>query len=283
MEFGFKLMQEDWGSFNDDMDVDMMLEAFETQNQRMVDSVFPEKLIQVGPDEKPYFTEELRHLKRRRQRAYARHGRRSQQYTTIKQSFDYKLKHEAHKYVQKIQQEVREGKRGSGCKAIRKLGNRPSESWNQPQINIQSYIEQNLTPKEAADKLGDYFSAISRPLLKRYPYEYAAPLARIFNKMIKSGTWPRKWVKEEAICLSKLEKSKTPASEDDLRTNAKTAWASKLCENLLGDFILPVIDSLLDPGQCGGLKKSSISHYLVKLLDFAHTTLDMRSPHAAVL
>ena len=37
------------------------------------------------------------------------------------------------------------------------------------------------------------------------------------------------------------------------------------------------------PGQCGGLKKSSISHYLVKLLDFAHTTLDMRSPHAAVL
>ena len=38
----------------------------------------------------------------------------------------------------------------------------------------------------------------------------------------------------------------------------------------------------LDPGQCGGLKKSSITHYLVKLLNFVHTTLDKRTPHSAV-
>jgi hypothetical protein len=123
---------------------------------------------------------------------------------------------------------------------------------------------------------------IPRPLLKKYPYLYAAPLASIFNKMIQTGRWPRRWVKEEAICLSKLDKSKIPATEDDIRTISKTAWASKLCENLLGDFILPAIDSLLDPGQCGGLRKSSVSHYFVMLLDFAHTTLDRRTPHATV-
>ena len=39
----------------------------------------------------------------------------------------------------------------------------------------------------------------------------------------------------------------------------------------------------MDPGQCGGLRKSSISHYLVKLLDFVHKTLDQRTPHAAVI
>ena len=337
VEFGFTLVEEDWGSLEEDMDVDMMVECFEANSKKMVDRVFPENEIQVGPEEKPYFTEELRQLKRRRQRAYAHYGRRSQQYITLKQSFDFKLQHEAQKYVQKIRQEVSEGKRGSGYKAIRKLGNRPHDSWNQPQVNIQSYTELNLTPKEAADKIGDYFSAISqtvqpldrsqfspglkltleqaktgpkpvlsqhevyrkilrvskpnsevpgdipRQLLKRYPYLYAVPLTRIFNRMINTGNWPRRWVKEEAICLSKLEKSKTPANEDDLRTISKTAWASKLCENLLGDFILPVINSLLDPGQCGGLKKSSISHYLVKLLDFAHATLDKRTPHAAVL
>ena len=152
------------------------------------------------------------------------------------------------------------------------MGNRPNERWNQPQVNVLSYMEQNLTPKEAAEKLGEYFSAISQTfqpldrsqfspalkltleeantgpkpvlsqhdvyrkikrvskpnssvsgdipqqLLKRYPYLYAAPLARIFNKMIQTGTWPRRWVKEEAICLSKLDKSNTPATEDDLRT-----------------------------------------------------------------
>ena len=64
---------------------------------------------------------------------------------------------------------------------------------------------------------------------------------------------------------------------------SKTAWLSKCLENLLGDYILPVIDKYIDPGQCGGLKKSSVSHYLVKLLDFAHRTLDKNTPHCAVL
>ena len=39
----------------------------------------------------------------------------------------------------------------------------------------------------------------------------------------------------------------------------------------------------LDPGQCGGLRRSSINHYLIKLLDFIHTTIDSRIPHAVVL
>ena len=101
--------------------------------------------------------------------------------------------------------------------------------------------------------------------------------------MIKTGMWPRQWVREETIVLSKLDKARTPSNEEDLRTISKTAWLSKLAENILGDYILPVIDSFLDPGQCGGLRKSSITHYLVKLLDFAHSTLDHRSPHAAVM
>ena len=58
---------------------------------------------------------------------------------------------------------------------------------------------------------------------------------------------------------------------------------SKALENILGDFILPILDQYIDPGQCGGLKLSSISHYLVKLLDFIHSTLDQRTPHCAVL
>ena len=38
--------------------------------------------------------------------------------------------------------------------------------------------------------------------------------------------------------LSKLDKSKQPTNEDDLRTISKTAWLSKCAENILGDFIL---------------------------------------------
>ena len=64
---------------------------------------------------------------------------------------------------------------------------------------------------------------------------------------------------------------------------SKTAWLSKCLENIIGDFLLPIIDKFLDPRQCGGLKKTSINHYLIKLLDFAHITLDSNTPHCAVL
>ena len=85
------------------------------------------------------------------------------------------------------------------------------------------------------------------------------------------------------IVLSQLRPQELPKNEDDLCTISKTAWLSKCFENILGDFILPIIDQYLDPGQCGGLKKSSINHYLIKLLDFAHRTLDMNTPHCAIL
>ena len=63
----------------------------------------------------------------------------------------------------------------------------------------------------------------------------------------------------------------------------KTQWLSKLLENILGDYILPAVDKYIDRGQCGGLKQSSISRYLVKLLDFVHQVLDKPTHHAAVL
>ena len=43
------------------------------------------------------------------------------------------------------------------------------------------------------------------------------------------------------------------------------------------------MDPFLDPGQCGGLIKSSISHYLIKLLHFIQFNLDKPQSHAVLL
>ena len=336
VDFGFTLLQEDWSCLEDDMSSSEMVDKFVEINSKMVDAGFPKKTIQVGSGDLPYFTEELRHLKRRRVRAYTSHGRRSEKYLNLKRKFEVKLENEGRKYVQRIEKEVGEGKRGSGYQAIRKLGNRPGESWNKSEFTLPSFVEENLTPLQAANRLAGHFSAISqsvdpldrsqfppalrlileeaktcpskpiltqhqvyckilrvtkpkssvsgdvpRVLMSRYPYLYAAPATRLFNKIIQSSTWPRQWVKEQAICLSKL-KSNLPQNQDDLRTISKTPWYSKCLENILGDYILPINDKYIDPGQCGGLKKSSISHYLIKLLDFAHRTLDETIPHCTV-
>ena len=160
--FGFCLMEEDWSALEDDMSSADMVDTFVNINEKMVNKVFPEKEIQVGPGDLPYFTEELRHLKRQRLRAYNAHGGKSDQYLRLKSRFDEVLKREASKYIQKIESEVIEGKRGSGYKAIRKLGNRPGESWHNQEVRIQSYIEEGLTPLQAANELANFFSSISQ-------------------------------------------------------------------------------------------------------------------------
>jgi hypothetical protein len=121
-EFGFKLMDEDWGSLNEASSATDMVDKFVARSNAMLDESFPLKEIQVGPRDLPYFTEELRLLKRRRLRAYATHGGKSPQYKKLQSEFDLKLENEARKYRLKIENEVNEGKRGSSYKAIRKLG-----------------------------------------------------------------------------------------------------------------------------------------------------------------
>ena len=60
-------------------------------------------------------------------------------------------------------------------------------------------------------------------------------------------------------------------------------FLSKLLESVLASWLLPIVEPYLDRGQCGGLNKSSINHYLIKLFDFVHTTVDQYIPHAVVL
>ena len=80
-----------------------------------------------------------------------------------------------------------------------------------------------------------------------------------------------------------IPKVHPPLSEDDTRNIASTSFFSKLYESFIGDWIFPYIEPFIDPGQCGGLRGSSITHYLVKLLHFVHSYLDLKQPHAVLL
>ena len=98
--------------------------------------------------------------------------------------------------------------------------------------------------------------------------------------MIETAEYPRQWVVEYQIAIPKVQ---PPSSEDETRNIASTSFFSKIFESFIGDWIFPFISPFLDPGQCGGLKGSSITHYLVKLLHFVHSHLDLTQPHAVLL
>ena len=106
----------------------------------------------------------------------------------------------------------------------------------------------------------------------------AIPATIIFNKITHSASYPAAWKVEHQI---PIPKSFPPECEDDLRNIAKSVFLSKVYESFVGGWLLPIIKPYLDPGQCG-LKGLSITHYLIKLLDFIHSTLDNKKPHSVL-
>ena len=83
IDFGFTLVDQDWEGLKDSMESTELVDTFVQMSSNLVDKAFPQKEILVGPDDKPYFTEELLLLKRRRQRAYRLYGRRSIKYLQL--------------------------------------------------------------------------------------------------------------------------------------------------------------------------------------------------------
>ena len=118
-EFGPRLADRDW-SFLVGLPVDQMVGQFEDAAARMVDETFPLKKVRIIEGDQTFFTEELRQLRRQRNRAYQRAGK-SRTYFLLQNKFNEKLKCEANKYKQKILKEVSDGRMGSGYSAIRKL------------------------------------------------------------------------------------------------------------------------------------------------------------------
>ena len=117
-------------------------------------------------------------------------------------------------------------------------------------------------------------------LVKEFTPELAKPVTIIYNQITQSGIYPRQWVVEHQVAIPKVT---PPQKEEDLRNISGTAYLSKQYESFIGDWILPYVEPYIDPAQCGGLRRSSITHYLVKLLHFIHVNVDKTEPHAVLL
>ena len=332
-KFGKILVDEDWSFLSSNMTSTELVNAFEKHTSSMVESIFPEKNITISSWDKPYMTEELRTIRRQRQRAY-RKGAKNEKYLQLKQKYNDKLKIEAEKYRKKIMAEVKDGKRNNAYSALRKLESGDNFD-KRGTFTLPGHAEDNLTPAESAERLATYFSKISQEfepicvenfppwikeklmagrndqckpiledwqvyeklraskkpssvipgdlpvkLIKEFTPELANPVTRIYNRITETAEYPRQWVVEYQLAIPKVQ---PPLSEDDTRNIASTAYLSKQYESFIGDWIFPYIEPFLDPGQCGGLKGSSITHYLVRLLHFVHSFLDLKQPHAVLL
>ena len=107
-DYRVSLGKIDWSLVIEDISSSDMVDVFQKMTTNLVDIHFPLKRVTISSYDKPWITEELKSIRRRRQRIYRREGR-SENYLLVKQDFDDKLKVEAAKNVEKIRKEVVEG------------------------------------------------------------------------------------------------------------------------------------------------------------------------------
>ena len=207
LKFGDILAKKDWVCFTPEMSPTALVEVFQTYTKSLVNEIFPQKTVSISEKDLPYMTEELKLLRRQRQRIYRKVGR-APKYIEVKTKFDLKLRQAAQKYNEKIKAEVLEGKRTSCYSALRKLGG-GGKNTGHASFTLPSHIEDDLSPQECADRFADYFSKISQEFqpinIENFP-------PNIKSKLIASESDSSKPVLEEWQVYNKLCRSKKPNS-----------------------------------------------------------------------
>ena len=118
-----------------------LVQAFENHTLDRIANTFQEKT---------YFTEELRPIRRQRQRIYRISGR-STKYLELKDKYNKRLK--AKQDSQKILSEVSKGKRNNSYTALRKL--KSGENISKKSSCTLPFSSSSF---ESAERLADYFS-----------------------------------------------------------------------------------------------------------------------------
>ena len=88
--FGQKFVKQDWSILDSYSEPNGMSLHFENIMKKYTDTYFPQKQVFVSNWDKPFFTEELRLLRRRRQRYYQKYGK-NDTYVQLSADFQSKL------------------------------------------------------------------------------------------------------------------------------------------------------------------------------------------------
>ena len=100
----------------------------------------------------------------------------------------------------------------------------------------------------------------------------AEPVSRIFIASITQCAVPSAWKLATGIPIPKVQPPKS--IEDDLRPISLTVTLAKQLEWFVGQQILSVVSSKLDPRQFGALKGRSTTNALLDLTHRWHMALD---------
>ena len=99
------------------------------------------------------------------------------------------------------------------------------------------------------------------------------------NKIAQSGFWPEQLLTEFEV---PLEKQKPAKDESESRIILCTNKFNVVFEKQVIIWLMKYVKHKLDPDQLGGMKGSSISHYLIEMTNFILYNQDLKDPQATI-
>ena len=305
---------QEWGEVLEEESVDKKAEILHHMILDKVDEFCPEKMRKLASDDKPWFTEELKVLKRKKSRLF-RKNRSSKKYYHLVEIYKQKLSKAKRDFKTKTIDEVMTARSGQWYSKLKRISNFDQTKSETIQVDEISH----LSEYEQAERIADSLSAISNeyteirkddidiPLFNRSsipqykPHEIRKYLQKIkTNKSTAPGDIPAKIIKEFAcfICIPmaniintglsvgqwpKIYKKETitpipkqypPESMEMLRPISNLPNLNKIMEKIICEMVISDMKKSLDPSQYGNQKHLSIQHYLVRLLHRIVSNID---------
>ena len=303
LEFGEWICSEDWSGIPDQGDPTQQVENFENIVNTKLDSMLPRKSVKINPNlDKPFYTAELKKLDRQVKREYVR--------SMIDEDYG-----QAYQSLKKLGSQPGDCSDEGAFTLISHLEENLSTEESIERIAEHfAMISQEfpplritLLPDEVKEKVSEEIGAhelpeisdyqmyrairkakkprsqvpgdLPRRIIQEFGPELAAPATKILRNIVQTGQWPRQWRTEYGIPLKKQD---NPRHEDDLRIISLTSFLSKTCEQFVINWLLEFVGDKIDWGQYGGTKGSSISHYLIDLVNFVLYNQDLKTPHTVI-
>ena len=282
-----------------------------------LDECCPEKTRKISSDDKGWFTEQLKRIKRKKQRIF-RKNRSSKKYTALAELYEKKVLEAKKHFKTKTIDEVMTARSGEWYSKLKRITNYDQGRSETVQVDEISH----LPDQDQAEAIADSFSAISNeyePIKKgeiQIPSfekssipQFALHKIRKYlqgiktNKSTAPGDIPAKVIKEFALFLcvpmadiintglrvghwpkhykretiTPTPKQFPPETREMLRPIANLVNLNKIMEKIISELIISDMSSNLDPSQYGNQKNISIQHYLIRLLNRIVSNVDKNS------
>ena len=298
-------------------DPNMKAEIFQNLLLNKYYECFPEKVMKICCEDKPWFTADLKSLDRKRKREFSKHYK-SELWVKLNNQFIEKCSKAKEKYYKNMVSDLKESNPGKWHSKLKRMSGQENGRQDKIQLEeISVYSDQTQ-----ADMIAEHYADISNQYeqIKKDDFpeynnkQFCPPKIEPWkvNKTIQSmnkkaatipGDVPMKIIAEFSVelatplahifncCLESstypnLYKSEsvTPAPKkyppekmQDLRKISGFLNCAKLFDKLIAEYLIQDMTPSKDPSQYGNEKNISIQHYLIKMINKVLTTVDESS------